>query len=177
MCASTRPSTLGGTGGVLKGNAMEDVGNGLHAVIAAELVNPLPDAQAVKRGADLLAGHGAAEHRDANDAIAIARRFAGFLEERFGVTNIEVEVPIRHALEDGRVVRGFVDVLAETPEGWLAIDHKSSPQPPSKWPEDALKYSGQLATYQSALTAAGRTVTKCLIHFAVTGGIVEVGMT
>ena len=157
----------------LKGNAMEDVGNGLHAIIAAELVNPLPDAQAVKRGADLLAGHGVAEHLDANDAIAIARRFAGSLKERFGVSNIEVEVPIRHALEDGRVVRGFADVLAETAEGWLVIDHKSSPQPPSKWPGETLKYSGQLAAYSSALSAAGRRVAGCLLHFAVTGGIVE----
>ncbi|MCE2461053.1 MAG: PD-(D/E)XK nuclease family protein, partial [Pseudomonadales bacterium] len=92
---------------------------------------------------------------------------------RFGVSNIEVEVPIRHALEDGRVVRGFADVLAETAEGWLVIDHKSSPQPPSKWPEETLKYSGQLAAYSSALSAAGRRVAGCLLHFAVTGGIVE----
>lgn len=160
----------------LKGNAMEDVGNGLHAVIAAELVNPLPETQAVKRAAELLAGHGAAEHLDAEDAIAIGRRFASCLEDRFGVTSIEVEVPILHALDDGRVVRGFVDVLAETPEGWLVIDHKSSPLPPSKWPEEALKYSGQLAAYRAALRASDRKVAGCLLHFAVTGGLVQVHM-
>ena len=158
----------------LKGNAMEDIGNGLHAVIAAELVNPLPDAQAVKRGADLLAGHGAAEHLDANDAIAIARRFACCLEDRFQVTDVQVEVPILHALTDGRVVRGFVDALAETEGGWLVIDHKSSPQPRDKWPEEAMRHSGQLAAYKTALSAAGRNVMGCFLHFAVTGGLVEV---
>ncbi|MYF28553.1 MAG: AAA family ATPase [Gammaproteobacteria bacterium] len=158
----------------LKGNAMADVGNGLHAVLAAELVNPLPDASAIERAEELLAGHGAAEHLDARDAIAVARRFARCLEERFQVTSIQVEVPILHALDDGRVVRGFVDVLAETEKGWLVIDHKSSPQPPAKWPEEAMKYSGQLAAYRTALMAAGRDVAGCILHFAVTGGVVEV---
>ena len=159
---------------VLKGNAMADVGNGLHAVIAAELVNPLPDGQAVERAAALLAGHGAAEYLDAKDAITVARRFARCLKDRFQVAGIEVEVPIFHVLDDGRVVRGLVDVLAETEDGWLVIDHKSSPQPPSKWPEEATKYSGQLAAYRAALTTAGRNVAGCLLHFAVTGGVVEV---
>ena len=78
------------------------------------------------------------------------------------------------ALDDGRVVRGFVDVLAETEKGWLVIDHKSSPQPPSRWPEEATKYSGQLAAYKNALSAADRNAAACYIHFAVTGGLVEV---
>ncbi len=160
----------------LKGNAMADVGNGLHAVIAAELVNPLPDVQSFGRAADLLAGHGAAEHLDAKDAIAIARRFARSLEERFQVTAVQVEVPILHALDDGRVVRGFVDVLAETEQGWLVIDHKSSPQPRGKWPEEVLKYSGQLAAYRAALCTSGLKVAGCLVHFAVAGGLVEVRM-
>lgn len=160
----------------LRGDAMADVGTGLHAVIAAELVNPLPSIQAVNRAAELLAGHGAAELLEAHDAIAIARRFKSCLVHRLHATSIEVEVPIVHALDDGRVVRGFVDVLAETADGWLVVDHKSSPQPRSQWPEEARQYSGQLATYEAALTAAGRTVAKCFVHFAVTGGLVEVGV-
>ncbi len=159
---------------VLKGDAMADVGSGLHAVIAAELVNRLPDAQAAERAAALLAGHSATEHLDAKDAVAVARRFASCLGDPFQVTDIQVEVPILHALDDGRVVRGFVDVLAETANGWLVIDHKSSPQPPAKWPEEAMEYSGQLAAYKNALSAGGRNVSACYIHFAVTGGLVEV---
>ena len=158
----------------LCGNAMEDVGNGLHAVIAAELVNPLKGTKAANRAAAILAGHGADDSIDADDAIAIAHRFARCLTKQLHAGKIEVEVPIVHALDDGRVVRGFVDVLAQTPQGWLVIDHKSSPQPPPKWPEEALKHSGQLATYESAVTATGRKVAGCLVHFAVTGGLVEV---
>jgi len=158
----------------LHGGDMTDVGTGLHAVIAAELVNPLSASRAVKRAEAILEGHGAAAHLEAKDAVAIAHRFARSLKRRFRASNVEVEVPIEHDLDDGRVVRGFVDVLAETAHGWLVIDHKSSPLPASKWPEEALKYSGQLSTYRAALTAAGREVAGCFVHFAVTGGLVEV---
>ena len=72
----------------------------------------------------------------------------------FAPAAIEVEVPILHRLADGRVVRGFVDLLVETAAGWLIIDHKSSPQPKSTWRRDALGYAGQLAAYRDALLAA-----------------------
>ena len=158
----------------LHGDAMEDVGNGLHAVIAAELVTPLKGTKAANRAAAILAAHGAEKYIDPGDAIAIAHRFARCLTGQLQASTIEVEVPIVHAFDDGRVVRGFVDVLAETPQGWLVIDHKSSPQPASRWSEEALQHSGQLATYAGALRAAGRKVARCLVHFAVTGGLVEV---
>jgi len=158
----------------LHGGDMTDVGSGLHAVIAAELVNAPSGNRKVKRAEAILAGYGVAGDLEAKDAVAIARRFASSLKRRFRSSNIEVEVPVEHDLGDGRVVRGLVDVLVETPQGWLVIDHKSSPLPASKWPEEALKYSGQLSAYRAALTAAGRKVAGCFVHFAVTGGLVEV---
>ena len=66
-----------------------------------------------------------------------------------------------------------MDVLAETPHGWLVIDHKSSPAPKSTWPDEALRYAGQLGAYRDALLGAGRDVAGCFIHFAVTGGLVQ----
>ena len=157
----------------VRGDDMADVGNGLHAVIAAELVNPLPRAKAIRRARALLESFGVGDGVDDADAIAIARRFARHLKNRLGVTRFEVEVPVSHIRDDGRVVRGFVDVLAETPHGWLVIDHKSSPAPKSTWPDEALRYAGQLGAYRDALLGAGRDVAGCFIHFAVTGGLVQ----
>ena len=90
------------------------------------------------------------------------------------VGQLEVEVPVSHRRKDGRVVKGFVDLLAETPDGWLVIDHKSSPQPRSAWAHEALKHAGQLGAYRDALVAAGRTVAGCFVHFAVTGALVRI---
>ena len=158
----------------LRAKAMEDVGDGLHAILAAELVNPLPQRQAEARAAAVLIAHGLAEALAAADAVAAARRWQRFLTARFAPSRIEVEVPLRQQLADGRTVRGTVDLLAETPTGWLVIDHKSSPQRRSTWEPEALKHSGQLKAYRDALCAAGRTVAGCYIHFAVTGALVEV---
>ena len=158
----------------LLGNEMADVGNGLHAVIAAEFVNPLADRAAIARAQQILLGHRVDGYLNGADALAAARRFRHFLDERFAPSRIEVEMPIHHELGDGRAVRGLVDLLAETEQGWLVVDHKSSPQRKSTWRDEALKHSGQLDAYRNALQAAGREVAACYIHFAVTGGMVEV---
>ena len=158
----------------LRGDDMADVGNGLHAVFAAELVNPLPRRAAIERATATLAGHRADRYLSAADSVATAQEFRRFVEQRFAPTRIGVEVPLRHELGDGRSVRGFVDLLAETPDGWLIVDHKSSPQRKSTWRAEALKHAGQLLAYRDALVAAGYAVAGCYIHFAVTGGLVEV---
>ena len=71
-----------------------------------------------------------------------------------------------------------MDVLAETAtEGWLVIDHKSSPSPRSRAGRRrgrSGRYAGQLGAYRDALLAAGRDVAGCYIHFAVTGGLVRI---
>ena len=157
----------------VRDNEMKDVGSGLHAVFAAELLNPLAEPRAVARAETILAAWRNARV-DAADAVAAAGRFHAFLRKRFAPTAMEIEVPILHPLADGRVVRGFVDLLVETADGWLVIDHKSSPQPKSTWRQDALGYAGQLAAYRAALLAAQRKVAGCWVHFAVTGGLVEV---
>ena len=158
----------------LLGKEMTDVGNGLHAVIAAEFVNPLAAQEGIPRAKEVLASHQVEGHLTATDALAAAHRFQQALEQHFAPSRIEVEAPLHHELGDGRAVRGLVDLLAETDAGWLVIDHKSSPQRKSTWQEEALKHSGQLNAYRKALEAARRKVAGCYIHFAVTGGLVEV---
>ena len=106
--------------------------------------------------------------------MVIARRFARHLTRSLRATRFEVEVPVSHTRDDGREVRGFVDVLAQTPQGWLVIDHKSSPAPKSAWADEALRYAGQLGAYRDALLGAGRDVAGCYVHFAVTGGLVRI---
>lgn len=158
----------------VRSDDMADLGNGLHAVIAAELVNPLPRAKALRRAATLLERFDVGDDVGGADAVMIARRFARHLKDRFGATRVDVEVPVSLRRTDGRVIKGFVDVLAETPQGWLVIDHKSSPSPQSAWPDEALRYAGQLGAYRDALLGAGREVAGCYIHFAVTGGLVRI---
>lgn len=156
----------------LAGGDMTRVGDGLHAVIAMVLVNP--DATGAEdRARAILEAHGAVDSVRAEDAVAAARRFLDFVNQRFQPHAIRVEYPIAHLLDDGRHAAGRVDVVLETDEGPVILDHKSSPLAESEWRAEALKHSGQLAAYRDAFEAAGRPASTW-IHFAVGGGAVRV---
>src|SRR5690606_6147235 len=159
----------------LHGDDMTAIGTALHAAIAAHLVNP-DRSDAPERVRRLLAAAGMDGFVDAGQVLAAAERFRAAVEKRFAPRRIRVEYPIVHALADGRVVRGSIDVLLETEDGLVVIDHKSSPRPRSEWDEDALEHSGQLDAYQRALEAAGLSVAGCWIHFPVSGGLLRVAV-
>lgn len=157
----------------IRGEDMTLIGTALHAVIAAELANP-GRADRVERTRTLLEGYGVGAFLGAEDALAPADRLRAWIERRFAPRKILTEHPVVHALPDGRVVRGWVDVLVETGAGWVVIDHKSSPRPRAEWTEEVLGYSGQVEVYRNALDAAGRKTIGAWVHFAVGGGLVEV---
>jgi ATP-dependent exoDNAse (exonuclease V) beta subunit len=154
---------------VLQGEDMASIGTALHALIAAELVNP-GRADALERARALLDAYGIATFVEAAAALAAAKRFRAWIEQRFAPQRVLIEHPIVHRLDDGRVVRGWIDALLETDAGLIVIDHKSSPRPKSEWRAEALEHSGQLAVYKRALEATGKTVAACWIHFPVSGG-------
>jgi ATP-dependent exoDNAse (exonuclease V) beta subunit len=74
----------------------------------------------------------------------------------------------------GQRIEGFIDMLVETGNGWILIDHKSFPGKRSEWSTEAVSYSGQLALYREALNKLKLPVVSMWIHFAVGGGLVEV---
>ena len=156
----------------IHGDDMTTIGSALHAVIAAELVNP--DAEdAAARAEAILDSYGAASYINAEAAVGSARRFREWAVEAFEPKQILTEYPISLRLDNGQVLRGWVDVLLETSDGWVIIDHKSSPRPKSEWAQEVVEYSGQLEAYRQALQAVGRTTLGCWIHFPVSGGIVR----
>ena len=152
---------------------MTKVGSALHAAIAAEIVNP-HCGDAVDRAATLIrdgAGEGALSPQDAVDC---ARRLMDAADARFAPLRMLVEHPVELVRDNGQVLRGWIDLLVETEQGWIVIDHKSSPRPRSEWSAEALEYSGQFAAYASALRGAGLDCAGCWVHFPVSGGLVQV---
>jgi ATP-dependent exoDNAse (exonuclease V) beta subunit len=78
-------------------------------------------------------------------------------------------------LDNGQRMNGWIDVLVDTEEGWVIIDHKSFPGAKREWDQRALSYSGQLEAYRRAvMQATERPVISQWIHFSVGGGMVEV---
>ncbi|HET6471146.1 MAG TPA: UvrD-helicase domain-containing protein [Pseudomonadales bacterium] len=157
----------------IRGDDMALIGNALHRIIAAELVDP-NRADAIERAQAILAAGGAAAFVDATEAVESARRFRAFVDARLRPIRVVAEWPIVHALDNGQTLRGWIDVLVETAEGWVVIDHKSSPRPKRDWTAEALEHSGQIACYRSMVAAAGRPLApSAWIHFPVGGGMLR----
>jgi ATP-dependent exoDNAse (exonuclease V) beta subunit len=158
---------------IIRGDDITAIGSALHAVIAAELVNP-DRADAVAQAEALLVAHGVDAYIRAADAVDVAKRFRDKVLTRFAPLAVYAEYPVMHAMANGVVARGWVDVLIETAAGWVIIDHKSSPRPKSEWSKEVAEYSGQLAAYRGAVAASGKPVVGCWIHFPISAGVVEV---
>ena len=150
------------------------LGNAIHSIIAAEIVSPEGDD--AERAARILDEWGFGEAVKAEEALAGARRFIAWAKDTLEPVSWHVEYPLTHVLDTGQVVQGSIDLLLETKDGWVIIDHKATPRPRGEWKEIAAGYSGQLAMYKSAVEAvSGQPVAGAWIHFAVGGGAVAVG--
>jgi ATP-dependent exoDNAse (exonuclease V) beta subunit len=105
--------------------------------------------------------------------LETVRTFLKFVQRKFSPQNIWAEYPIAHVLDNGQIVKGWIDLLIETDTNWVIIDHKSSTQNENRLKESSLKYSGQLFCYKKAVEAASGKKADCWIHYPVSGHLVE----
>jgi ATP-dependent exoDNAse (exonuclease V) beta subunit len=148
-------------------------GDAVHAILAAELTDP---ARGDRRevAARLLAAHGI-DAGAADELLGAADRLRACLDRMFRPHRALAEWPVTGLLETGQRLAGWIDLLLDTPDGWVIVDHKTHLGPRTQWSEQALAYSGQLAAYAGAVEqATGRPVLGTWVHFPVGGGLVEV---
>jgi ATP-dependent exoDNAse (exonuclease V) beta subunit len=150
-----------------------DMGDALHAIFAAEFVNP-GHARRLETIQRVLRGYKLNDHLKGQDVLQMVDRFRAGIERQFQLKRVLVEIPIATTNESGQRIEGFVDMLVETSGGWVLIDHKTFPGRRSEWPAEAVSYSGQLALYRETLAKLKLPVASIWIHFAVGGGLVEV---
>lgn len=85
------------------------------------------------------------------------------------------EWPLLHRLDDGSVVHGTADLVLETSQEFVLIDHKTFPGGAERAREESAGYAGQLRTYAEAVAAAtGKTLVGAFIHLPVSGMVIEV---
>ena len=96
-----------------------------------------------------------------------------FLKDRYAVTAFHREWPVFSRSEAGQVMRGWIDLLAETPDGWVIVDHKTyaGGDPLST----AAHYGPQLAHYRRTVEpATGKPVRETLINLVMQGVVYRV---
>ncbi|PWC35929.1 UvrD-helicase domain-containing protein [Azospirillum sp. TSO35-2] len=96
------------------------------------------------------------------------------LAQRWPGATWRTEVPVHGRLGLQRVT-GRIDLLLETADGVVIVDHKSFPGPHDQWTARALEHAPQLALYRHLVEAATeRPVTGTVIHMPVVGTLLEV---
>jgi ATP-dependent helicase/nuclease subunit A len=106
------------------------------------------------------------------DAADILDRFAARLDRLFKPRSILVETPFETINIHGQRTSGFIDLLLETDQGLVIIDHKSFLGASADWSAKALSYSGQLAAYCDS--RRDLPIATAWIHFAAAGALLQI---
>ena len=84
------------------------------------------------------------------------------------------EWPI-HLRIDNQRMSGWIDLLVETGEGYLIVDHKNFPGTKDELGAKALEHAPQLDAYRRAIEeATGKSVIAMLIHLPFAEVMIEV---
>jgi ATP-dependent exoDNAse (exonuclease V) beta subunit len=153
------------------------VGNAVHAFLAADL----PELEGAQRRAVATRLLDAAELRAllAPEALVQAGdNLRNWVQGRWPDAVWHREISVAACIDSSagaRRVRGTIDLLLETPEGVVLIDHKSYPGASDTWAAKAAEFAPQFAAYAEALRMAGYSVREQWVNFAVGGGVVRMG--
>lgn len=106
--------------------------------------------------------------------LEASNRLAQFILESYPELLAEHhEWPV-HLRKGEQKASGWIDLLLQTPDGWVIIDHKSFPGRESSWLTHAESYLPQLQVYAEALVkATGQPVIEAWIHLPIVGAMIK----
>lgn len=135
------------------------VGQALHTCLAAsftDLLVPI-DEQEIQ---EIFRGYGLGELFSVSEIKAQIDSLHIWIKSKWAQAEMRAEVPVTYEVKGGQYLQGWIDLLLETPEGYIIIDHKSSLGTSERLEKIAQVYSGQLDAY--ALGVEGVTNKKVL---------------
>ena len=156
---------------------MDRLGTGLHACLAFAVSQKRLslDADQIDR---IMSGLGMKDWVDVALASAQLTAFLNWIQSRWQPIAVYAELPVQQSLTvpAGQVLRGQIDMLLETADGWILIDHKSNPGGAAGWEGLACKYGGQLQAYREAIEhVTDRPVLESWLYLPVSGGAIRIG--
>jgi ATP-dependent exoDNAse (exonuclease V) beta subunit len=147
-------------------------GVAVHAWFGAEA--PDDDDDAVEMAAGLVRGFEGAGV-SAADIVACRRRLEAALALRWPHATARREVPFSFVDDAGTTTRGAIDLLLDTPDGFVVVDHKVLLGDVARARTVAAAYSGQLQAYADAVARlSARPVLSTWIHLPLQGLLLEV---
>jgi ATP-dependent exoDNAse (exonuclease V) beta subunit len=102
-------------------------------------------------------------------------RLRTWCETRFPAAAWRREWPLARRAASGTVLRGAADLVLETADVLVIVDHKTFPGSAEAAMEKARGFAGQVWSYADALReATGKAVRGCFVHLPIGGTIVRV---
>jgi ATP-dependent exoDNAse (exonuclease V) beta subunit len=159
--------------------AFDVLGNAVHAFLAADVAG-LAEGLRLERAKALVEGAGLAGVVRVESLLRESDALRAWVERRWPEAVWHREIPIEGvvASEHGeRRVVGIVDLLIETEDGFVLIDHKSFPaRSEAAWRAKCGEFVPQLAAYAAVLEGV-KAVREVWVHLPVGGGMVEIGLS
>lgn len=133
---------------------MRSLGEAVHGFLGADSIDrPLAQREAMAKEALDRWGVGGALLPAS--LIEASKRLDCFITDRWPGAKQHRELPVFSRIGDQRA-SGRIDLLLETAEGFVIIDHKAFPGTPDTWVEKAKEFSPQLALYRQIIARALR---------------------
>lgn len=151
----------------------DHVGSAIHGYFAL----PLGDMDASVRlsaAQRLLDRWGASAAVEPGVVVEAGERMLAFLHQHYPGAKLTTEQSVAWRNADNQLMEGWIDLLLETPAGYVLVDHKSYP---GKDPVGHIKdkYIGQMRGYAEAIESiTGRPVVETLIHMPALGKVFRI---
>ena len=141
------------------------VGNAVHAFLAADLPE-LTGEQRLARAMRLLDAAEAKPLLKPASVLGCSDALARWVNDMAGrhVASGSNDRSTIATPRGKRRVEGAIDLLLDTPEGVVIIDHKTFPGAASAWTTKALEFAPQLAADRHVVAMSGRTVLGTWLH-------------
>jgi len=171
------PILLGPRLPLRSGTDMELLGDALHGFLGADRPG-LSRAERVELAEGLIAGWGVSGALSAESFLEASDALSAFVASRWASAAWHRELPLRRRLPDGSVLSGTADLVLDTSDGLVVIDHKSFPGAAAEALARAATHAGQLAAYAETVSEAwGKSVLGTFIHLPIGGVVVPVLMS
>jgi ATP-dependent exoDNAse (exonuclease V) beta subunit len=147
---------------------MNSVGEALHRFLAAD--DPTRDDGRRNALAKRLLDAWGVTGLDPRDVVTMGTRFRVYIDKRWPGAVLRRETPIVHRMGN-RTLSGRLDLVVETSDAIIVVDHKSFPGGRPQWLEQARKHAGQLRLYGEAISATWATPkpVQLALHLPISG--------
>ncbi len=166
---------LGGRTIHAPGDEIQLIGDVVHSFLTAD-DRDLPMTERRQLATDMLFRWKVSSVK-AFDLISMSNRLQNALDKKFPRANRLTECPV-YGFRGLQRIRGSIDLILLTADGYIVIDHKCYPGPTSLVEEKALSHAPQLFAYKAIIESAGSTpVIGCYIHLPLLGRLLSIAAT